>query len=85
MPRPSDKEIEESFERATGYGLSLDSEDEALLRHVLLDDEPRQGLHRHGDKPYGEPEPWEDDVVEDYLYPELYDAGFEYDVEDFGS
>jgi hypothetical protein len=52
VARPSDKEIEESFERATGYGLSLDSEDEALLRHVLLDDEPRQGLHQHGDKDY---------------------------------
>lgn len=38
--------IDESYDRT--YGLP-DEEDEALLRHVLLDDEPRQGLHRHGD------------------------------------
>lgn len=46
MPRPSDREIDESYDRV--YGLP-DEEDEALVRHVLLDDKPRQGLHRCGD------------------------------------
>lgn len=56
MPRPSDIEIEESFERSTGYGYVLDSEDDALLRHVLRDDEPPQGLHRQGFKVWAEEE-----------------------------
>lgn len=43
MPRPNKREIEESFERA-GCGV----DDEAVLRHVLLDDELPQGLHRGG-------------------------------------
>jgi hypothetical protein len=47
MPRPSEHEIEESYDRE---GLVFDEEDEALIRHVLLNDAPRQGLHRHGDK-----------------------------------
>lgn len=47
MPRPTDREIEESYDRT--YGLP-DEEDESLLRHVLLDDAPRQGLHQFGDK-----------------------------------
>lgn len=47
MPRPSEREIDESYDRA--YGLP-DEEDEALLCHVLLDDAPRQGLHQHGDR-----------------------------------
>lgn len=47
MPRPSEREIDESYER---YGTGTpDEQDEALLRHALLDDEPRQGLHQHGD------------------------------------
>jgi len=45
MPRPSDREIEESFDR---MGMVPDAEDDALIRHVLLDDVPPQGLHRHG-------------------------------------
>lgn len=53
MPRPSEKEIDESYDR---LGLILDEEDEALLRHVLLDDEPRQGLHQHGDRKEGDHE-----------------------------
>lgn len=47
MPKPNQREIEESYNRT--YGLP-DEEDEDLVRHVLLDDQPRQGLHRHGDK-----------------------------------
>jgi hypothetical protein len=47
MPRPSEREIDESYDRA-GYG--YDPEDEALLMHVLGDDEPPQGLHQHGFK-----------------------------------
>jgi hypothetical protein len=47
MPKPNDREIDESYDRTYGWP---DEEDEALLRHVLLDDEPRQGLHRHGDR-----------------------------------
>lgn len=47
MPKPSEREIEESYDRV--YGLP-DEEDEALVRHVLLDDKPRQGLHQYGDK-----------------------------------
>jgi hypothetical protein len=31
-----------------------DEEDEALMRHIFLEDQPRQGLHRHGDKVYRE-------------------------------
>lgn len=41
MTRLSPRELEEQFELA-------DEEDEALIRHVLLDDEPPQGLHRQG-------------------------------------
>lgn len=51
MPKPKEKEIEESYDR---LGIIPDEEDEALFRHVLLDDQPRQGLHRHGDKVYSE-------------------------------
>lgn len=51
MARPSEREIEESWDRA-GYG--YDPEDEDLLRHVLLDDETPQGLHRQGFKTYCE-------------------------------
>jgi len=51
MAKVSEREIEESYERE---GMVPDEEDEALLRHVLLDDEPRQGLHRWGDKDYNE-------------------------------
>lgn len=47
MPKPNEKEIDESYDRV--YGLP-DEEDEALLRHVFLEDAPRQGLHQHGDK-----------------------------------
>lgn len=49
MPRPSEREIEESYDRV---GMIPDEEDEALLRHVLLDDEPPQGLHRGGRKDF---------------------------------
>ena len=45
MPRPSEREIEASYERA---GYAFDADDD-LLRHVMLDDAPRQGLHQHGD------------------------------------
>lgn len=47
MPKASESEIEESYDRE---GLTFDEEDEALLRHVLLDDAPPQGLHRGGRK-----------------------------------
>jgi hypothetical protein len=47
MPKASAREIEESFDRV---GMVPDEEDEALIRHVLLDDEPPQGLHRWGRK-----------------------------------
>lgn len=47
MPKPNEKEIDESYDRT--YGLP-DEEDEALFRHIFLEDTPRQGLHRHGDK-----------------------------------
>lgn len=46
MPKPSQHEIEESYDR---LGLIPDEEDEALIRHVMCNDEPRQGLHQHGD------------------------------------
>lgn len=45
--------------------IELEDEAHALLDQVLgLDEEP-QGLHQQGW------EPWEDEAVEDYLYPEL--------------
>jgi hypothetical protein len=47
MPKASAREIEESYDRE---GWIPDEEDEALIRHVLLDDEPPQGLHRGGRK-----------------------------------
>jgi hypothetical protein len=47
LPRPNEREIDESFDRV---GLMPDEEDDALFRHVFLDDAPRQGLHRHGDR-----------------------------------
>jgi hypothetical protein len=47
MPKASRREIEESFDRE---GYILDEEDEALLRHVLLEDQNPQGLHRGGRK-----------------------------------
>lgn len=47
MPKPSKREIDESYDRE---GLILDEEDEALLRHVLLEDALPQGLHRRGMK-----------------------------------
>lgn len=56
MPRPSEREIDESYDR---LGLTPDEEDEALLRHVLLDDEPPQGLHREGWHPVDEEYDWE--------------------------
>lgn len=46
MPRATEKEIDESFDRE---GLMLDDEDYAFLHHILLDDAPRQGLHQFGD------------------------------------
>ena len=47
MPKASEREIDESYDRE---GMILDEEDEALLRHVLLDDAPPQGLHQGGRK-----------------------------------
>lgn len=47
MPKPSEREIDESYDRE---GLNLDEEDEALLRHIFLEDAPPQGLHRGGVK-----------------------------------
>lgn len=45
MPKPSKHEIDESYSRE---GLDFDEEDEALLRHIFLDDAPPQGLHQRG-------------------------------------
>jgi hypothetical protein len=48
MPKLSEREIDDSFDRA---GMILDEEDIALLEHVLLDDQrPPQGLHQGGRK-----------------------------------
>lgn len=47
MPRPSEREIHDSYERE---GLVFDKEDEALLRHIFLEDTPPQGLHQEGVK-----------------------------------
>ena len=47
MPRPSEREIEESYDR---MGLVPDEEDEALIRHIFLEDAPPQGLHQGGRK-----------------------------------
>ena len=47
MPRPDEREIDESYDRA-GYG--FDPEDEALIRHIFDDDAPPQGLHQGGYK-----------------------------------
>lgn len=58
MPRPSEREIDESFDRA---GYDYDPDGEALLRHVLLDDELPQGLHRGGLKFHEDPTGWEGD------------------------
>ena len=58
MPKPSEREIDESYDRE---GLVLDEEDIGLLRHVLLDDEPPQGLHQGGRK--GMPYAQENDSV----------------------
>lgn len=43
MPRPSEREIHESYDRE---GLVFDQQDEDLLRHVLLEDASPQGLHQ---------------------------------------
>lgn len=49
-PRPSEREL-----RELGRDF-FDEEDEALLEHVLGDDErPPQGLHQRGFKGFGEP------------------------------
>lgn len=45
MPRMSDREIREEL------GQYFDEEDDALIRHVLCEDEIPQGLHRGGMKP----------------------------------
>jgi hypothetical protein len=47
MPRPSDRDILESYDRE---GLLLDEEDIALFNHVFNDDAPPQGLHQGGRK-----------------------------------
>lgn len=47
MPKASEREIEESFDRE---GMIPDEEDIALLEHVLLEDQAPQGLHRGGRK-----------------------------------
>lgn len=70
MPKPTDREITESYDRV--FGLP-DEEDEALLRHVLLEDEPPQGLHRGGWQE--DPEEWEDLAVQDYNCPGWDDWG----------
>ena len=58
MPRPSEHEIEESYDRE---GLILDDEDYALLDHIFNEDgNPPQGLHQGGRK---ESSAQEDDYV----------------------
>lgn len=58
MPKASEHEIEESYDRE---GMIPDEEDEALIRHVLLEDQgPPQGLHQGGRK---EERAQEDDYV----------------------
>jgi hypothetical protein len=47
MPKPTEREIDESYDRE---GFGFDKEDEALLRHIFLDDAPPQGLHQGGSK-----------------------------------
>lgn len=47
MPKPSEREIEESYDRE---GLLLDDEDLALINHIFNDDAPPQGLHQGGRK-----------------------------------
>jgi hypothetical protein len=47
MPRPSEREIDESYARE---GLIPDEEDIGLLRHIFLEDAPPQGLHQGGRK-----------------------------------
>lgn len=57
MPRPSEREIDESYERE---GLIFDEEDAALMNHIFNDDAPPQGLHQGGRK---ETSAQEDDYV----------------------
>lgn len=47
MPKASEREIEESYDRE---GMIPDEEDIALLEHVLLEDQRPQGLHQRGRK-----------------------------------
>ena len=49
---------------------ALDEEDEALIRHIMCDDDrPPQGLHQGGYKPF-HPVPMEEEGwTFDYLYP----------------
>lgn len=49
----------------------LDPEDAALLNHVYDDDKPPQGLHQGGvtRAMYGAHERWEDEAIDDFLYP----------------
>lgn len=45
MARVSEREIDESYDRA---GFRLDEEDYALLDHIFNEDTPPQGLHQQG-------------------------------------
>lgn len=47
MPKPSEREIEESYDRE---GWILDDQDLDLLNHIFNEDTPPQGLHQGGRK-----------------------------------
>lgn len=66
-----EREVEEEF-------AAQDEEADALLRHILGDDEPPQGLHRHGyDREEAERQKQEtlaqERAIEDYFYPSWWE------------
>lgn len=46
---------------------------EALVEHIFDEGGRRpQGLHQGGWKPFGDPEPWEDEAVVEHQYADPY-------------